>query len=460
MEGLVRSSGGEERTGPQRLAIVGATVIAGDGSAPRPGATILIEDGRITAVDTSGAALPPGFDTLDATGRYLIPGLMDANVHLVIDAFPVTLLRYEGRYHELAIEAAQVALKNGITSVFDSWGPVAALVKARDLIESGAAEGARIRLAGNIVGFGGPCSEDFYPHLSHALFDYADAINDQWQQQVGPELVSMAPDQVRAAIRGHIASGIDFLKYAVTVHDPTKTPYITFSPRVQHVIVEEARAAGLSVQTHTTSIEGIHLAIDAGVDMLQHIEVTGPVQSTPPETVAHIVQQQVAGAMLAETDAVLEWSRIKAETEPALKFALVSDRNQRALIAAGANILLSTDGGVFSADTRESKLWKRLVPPEDCRLALGEGHFHWLRAVEQKGMRPMEALMAATSRIAKAYGVDADLGTIAPGKIADLVLLDSDPLADAAHYRRIAAVLKAGRIIDREAPPRRPLLTA
>jgi hypothetical protein len=95
---------------------------------------------------------------IDARGKYVIPGLTDANLHLFLNPDLETLIKYEDRYHEIVLEAAQIALKTGQTTVFDTWGPRAALVRARDLINSGKAPGSRIYLAGNIIGFDAPLS--------------------------------------------------------------------------------------------------------------------------------------------------------------------------------------------------------------------------------------------------------------------------------------------------------------
>jgi imidazolonepropionase-like amidohydrolase len=437
------------------LAIVGGTILDGNGGVPLEDGVILIEDGRIAVVGDKLTAVPPQAIKIAATDKYIIPGLMDANVHLVADHVPLTLVRYEGRYDELAIEAAQVALRSGVTTVFDSWGPREYLIKARDAINEGRVCASRIYLAGNIVGFGGPFSKDFFPQGKDALFEeFTDRTNAIWQEHVGPELMAMSPEQVRQEIRRHAHSGIDFLKYAVNGHGSVE---ILFSPRVQQVIVDEAHRAGITVQTHQMSAEGLHLAIEAGVDLMQHCEITLE-HPLPAETVTLLAERRVPGAFLANTQAALDWYREKAATDPYFKRFDIADLNERALLRAGAVILLSTDGGVFSSDTLNSSFWKKYMPPRERLLELGEGHFNWLLAVEQKGMKPMDALLSATRNIARAYNVDKDLGTLEKGKIADLVVLDRNPLESATHYRSVSLVIKEGRIVDRDSLPTHRLL--
>jgi imidazolonepropionase-like amidohydrolase len=440
----------------ETLAIVGGTVIDGNGGAPIKDGVIVIQGARIAAVGGHATVIPTEARRILAAGQYVIPGLMDANVHLVLDAQPLTLIRFEGRYDELAIEAAQLALRNGVTTVFDSWGPRQYLVKARNAINAGNVIASRIYLAGNIVGLGGPLSKDFWgPFIAGPALDTAaQRLNALWQENVGPELLWMSPEEVRSEVRRYIEKGdIDFLKYAVNAHSLNADQYIAFSPRVQQVIVEEARRAGLRVETHTTSGEGLYLAVAAGVDLMQHCEFTGQ-QPIPAETVKLIALRQIPCAILPETTEARAWYRDKNNELD------VRDLNERALIRAGARIVLSTDSGVFSPDLMNSTFWKNREPPGGGLLTLGEAHFSWLRAVEEKGMKPMEALLAATRNIAIAYGVNKDLGTLEKGKIADLLILDASPLESAANYRSINLVMKDGNVVDRASLPTQRLLTA
>lgn len=434
----------------QTLALVGGTVLDGNGGPPIERGVVVIEGNRIRAVGGPATPIPAGARRLDMTGRYLIPGMMDANVHLVVETSPVALVRYEGRYDELIVEAAQVALRYGLTTVFDSWGPRDDLIKARDAIAAGRTPGARIYLAGNIVGFGGPFSEDFNAAAKPVMpEDFVAQANARWQANVGPELLSMSPAQVREELRRYARSGVDFVKYGATKHGSVE---LLFSPRVQRVIVEEAHAAGITVQTHTMSAESLELAMDAGVDLFQHCDITID-HPIPAETIARIAATKTPCAVLPHTTKALASYREKAAGMPFLKHFAIDDVNERALLAAGAVLLLSTDAGMFSPSTLQGAYYRSFAPPEEDLLILGEAHFHWMTAMEQKGMRPMDALLAATRNIARAYHVDRDLGTLEPGKIADLVVLEKDPLAAAANYRAIAMVVKDGRVVERGGLP-------
>ena len=439
-------------------AFVGGTIIDGTGRAPIYRGVVLVQGKRIAAVGDATLSIPAEAHRVSAEGHYIIPGLLDANVHLVLDYWPLTLIRYEARYDELAIEAAQVTLKNGVTTVFDTWGPLDFLRKARAAVETGETIGSRIFLAGNIVGLGGPFSPDFL-QSDHLLQEFPTRVNALWEQGVGADLVWKSPAQVRTAIRHYLSRGIDFLKFAVTTHCGDQR-HIVFSPRVQAAIVEEARAAGKTVQTHSTTNEGLHLALEANVDLVQHADLTFGPEPLPDETIELLAARRTAAAILPQTQSALEWYRAHSDRTPWLKRYEVMDRNVRNLLQGGANLLLSTDGGLFSSNTLNSSSWESWQPPTESLLTLGEGHFHWLLAMQQKGMSPMQALQAATQNIARAYGVEQQIGTLEPGKLADLVILEKNPLEHASNYRSIIAVIKEGERIDRDALPTRRLLTA
>ena len=443
----------------QTLAVTGGTVIDGTGRAPLSDGVVLVVAGIVAAVGTAGEVeVPSDATVVDATGKYVIPGLMDANLHLFLNIDLETLIKHEGRYHEIVLEASQIALKTGHTTVFDTWGPREALAKARDMIDRGEAPGSRIFLAGNIIGFDGPLSADFRraaaPHVSKA---FASRTNQTWEQGTGRALLWLPPDSVRAVIREYASTGVDFLKYGASGH--VEMNFVSFSPAVQRVIVEEGHRADLTVQTHTTSVESFDMAVEAGVDIITHCGITGPTQHLPLEYIQKMVDRGVACSVLPITQRRLDALKREVPDGVLTPYMQVAKVNHRNMIKAGAVLLVSTDAGIENPVLRaESETLA--ADTVDPRVKLGEGHFNALAALEELGMDPMEILKSATSHVARAYKVDDRIGTLEPGKAADMVILDASPLESARNYRRIHAVIKGGAMVDRDALPAAPVISS
>ncbi|MYE84066.1 MAG: amidohydrolase family protein [Gammaproteobacteria bacterium] len=439
------------------LALTGGTIIDGTGAPPIVDATVLVEEGRIVAVGPD-VAVPADARTLDVQGKYLIPGLMDANVHLMINIRLETLIKYEDRYDEIVLEAAQIALKTGQTTVFDTWGPLAALRGARDAINAGEAPGSRIYLAGNIIGFGGPLSPDFLGAAAPFLTKtFVKRINETWEQGTGRDLMWMTPDDVRATVAEYAGKGMDFLKYGASGH--TDMFFIQFSPRVQRAIVEEGHKAGMTVQAHTTSVESLDMAIDAGIDIVTHGDISGPQVPIPDETLKKLVDRGIPVSVLPITQRRIdEYAQIHPRVPGAIlaPYMKIGRENQKAMIENGVTMLLSTDAGVENpVVAAESE-----GPNADPRTKLGEGHFNALAGLEELGMAPQEILRSATSHVAAAYRVDDRLGTLEPGKTADIVVLGKDPLRSAAHYREVEMVIKDGAVVNLDALPVAPVISS
>jgi imidazolonepropionase-like amidohydrolase len=443
----------------QPTAIVGATLIDGRGGPPVPNTTIVVEDGRIRAVGPgSSLAIPPGARRLDAAGKFVVPGLMDANVHLVFGISIEFLARHEAHLEALIAEAAQVALKNGLTTVFDSWGPLTPLLAVRDRIARGETAGARLLVAGNIIGFTGPFGRDFNPDgETRASAPFVRRINTLWEEATGPELLWLTPDSLAAAIRRYAARPLDFLKFGVSGH--TLPEMLMFSPDQQGVIIAEARRGGKTIQTHTTSVESLRQAILAGVDLMQHCSITGRVP-IPDATIRLMIERKAWCAIQSKTAKRLAAELAGAGAFPARLYYRelleTADANDRRLIAAGAPLVLATDSGIMDPDE-----WEATPPALRAENAteLGQAHFRWFDATAEKGMKPMDAILAATRNIAMAYRLIDDLGTLEPGKRADLLILESDPLADIANLRKIATVMKDGLVVDVAKLPVQTVLT-
>jgi imidazolonepropionase-like amidohydrolase len=453
-------------------AIVGATVIDGNGGPPVRDAVIVITQGRITAIGPrAGVSVPPGAGVVDASGRFVVPGFIDTNVHLSLyggmrDRYE-SLVRYQPRQNDIVLEAAQIDLKYGVTTVRDSYGMLIPLTQVRDRIARGEAVGARIQAAGNIVGWGGPYSVTFSLTPERDLTLFQEQMNDYVSQGAGENLKDLSADELRIAIDRYLDKGPDFLKYGGTSHFSQPT-FIGFSPEAQKVMVEETHKRGLGAETHSTSIEGLRLSILAGIDLIQHPELMTP-REMPADLIAMIKQRDIIGSMLVSTITGDAWNKhVKAREEAQKKIADAEQkgightltsielkkresdtgedletrrRNAQKLIQAGCILTVGTDSywGAAPELAREPK-------PEN--QDHGIGTILAIEGLVELGMTPAQAITAGTKNGARACRREKDFGTLEVGKLADLVILEADPLTDIHNIRKVRTVMQAGKTVD------------
>ena len=227
------------RSSPGIVAITGGTLIDGNGGAPIGDAVVVVSGNRITAAGPRASVpVPAGATMIDAHGKFLMPGLVDTNVHLSlyggIGERYETLAKYHPRQQEIVLEAAQLQLKHGVTTVRDSYGLLMPLVAVRDQIAAAPRIGPRILAAGNIVGWGGPYSISFSLIREQGLTLFQEQVNDEVSQGVGEDLVDMEPEELRTAIRAYLDKGPDFIKFGGTAHF-ARPSFIGFSPEAQKV---------------------------------------------------------------------------------------------------------------------------------------------------------------------------------------------------------------------------------
>jgi imidazolonepropionase-like amidohydrolase len=480
-------------------AIVGATLIDGNGGAPLADAVVIITGKRITAVGRrADVRVPKGARVIEATGKFLVPGFIDTNVHMSLYSGLESLARYQDRFTDIAIEGAQLQLKYGVTSVRDSYGMLKPLLEAREKINRGEVPGARLYVAGNIVGWGGPWSYTFTGTQQVNLSLFQEQMNDAIAAGGGEELMGMAPEQLRVAINRYLDQGVDFVKYGGTSH-AFYPAMLGFSEPAQRVIVEETHKRGRVAETHATSPEGLRIAVEAGVDLVQHPDATdAPI---PAETVRKIVERRVVCALLANTITGKPWAdlqkRIKQRADSvrsadstraaaaqkgdsarsyadsviadllrarplrgrtAAEFSrdsvnrsmLVRRANAEELIRAGCIVAPSTDNYRGAAPEFERQ-------PKPETQAPGIGTILSIEGLVELGMTPSQAIVAATKHGAIAMKLSDQLGTIEAGKLADLLLLGGDPLADIHNIRRLATVMKEGQVVDVTRLPLKPV---
>jgi len=474
-----------QSTSPTTIAIVGATLIDGRGSAPVSDTTVIVADGRIASIGSASSLRPPaGATVIDGKGKFVTPGLIDTNVHLSLyggmgDRYE-TLAKYHPRQKEIVLEAAQNQLKYGVTTVRDSYGLLMPLVAVRDDIAAGRALGPRILAAGNIVGWGGPYSVSFSLTREQGLTLFQEQVNDEVTQGAGEDLVDMEPEQLRTAIRAYLDKGPDFIKYGGTAHF-SRPAFIGFSPEAQRVIVEEAHNRNRVAETHSTTPEGLRLSVDAGIDLIQHPEVLGP-HETPDSLVRAIVERKIVCSMLVSTMTGDAWKKhLKDRDDAATKRAEAEKKasgqqraktsaeirqrqnedglelelrrkNAQKLISAGAIVTIGTDNYWAAAPE-----FSRTSKPET--QDHGIGSILAIEGLVELGMTPSQAIVAATKNGAIASKGLETFGTIETGKRADLLVLDASPLDDIHNLRKLSVIVRDGRVVDRTKLPERRVLS-
>jgi imidazolonepropionase-like amidohydrolase len=466
-------------------AIVGAAVIDGNGGDPLPASTVLIRGARIAAVGQGDSVqIPPRATRIDAAGKFLLPGLIDTNVHLAaISNPPEQMIRYRERFADVALESAQLMLRHGITTVHDSYGPLKPTLATRDAIARGDGLGPRIYVAGNILGYGGPGSATFgmpgvfafdwesWGIAPIGLPYFLEQIQDEFTEGGGEELIAMEPAELRIAINAYLDKDVDFIKYGGTTHAHWPA-MILFSPRAQTVIVEEAHRRDKFVEAHSTSPEGQRISLEAGIDLIQHPEITDVPMSD--ELAELHASRKVICSMHAGLYTGREWDvhrekqeaeSAKAPAEPTWPLTGMERRkrfmrgkhewwrsNAQKLVRHNCTMTVASDSVSLRAPelTRESEVRPWPLAPGSGTLAVIEG-------LVDVGMSPMQVLVAATRNGAVAAGALEEYGTIEMGKAADLLLLDADPLADIRNIRKQSLVMVGGRIVDTGALPQTPV---
>ena len=459
------------------IAIVGATVIDGNGGAPLADATLIVRGKRIVAVGPrASTTVPKGARVIDGKGKFATPGFTDTNVHLSLYNNGESMVRYEDRFIDLVVEAAQTELKYGITTVRDSYGALEPLIAVRDSIAHGKLLGPRMLVAGNIVGWGGPKSPLFSNATPATYFD--EQMMDYIAQGAGEELLDMAPDDLRVAIDKYLDKGPNFIKYGGTAHTNS---LITFSPRQQEALVEEVHKRGLIAETHSTNPEPLRISVLAGIDLIQHPEVHNvPI---PADLVKLIVDRQVICSILSNSITGKPWkdyqkaqARIDSARADSLRndtlklmdrkktgWELRREREAKRTAVRRGNAEALIKGGCITTPSTDTYLsgapeFSR-TPRVDAHLMPGTATLSAIEGLVELGMTPAQAIVSATKNGARASLGLKDFGTLEAGKFADILLLDADPLADIHNIRKLSLVMKEGRVVDRDRLPEKPVWT-
>jgi len=398
----------------------GGTIIDGTGADPVRGEELVVENGRIVSLR---AAVAGDGEVVDLSGLTVVPGLIDAHTHLGY-VFPSSELTHGGTTSVAEIAArifrnCELALDAGFTTVRDAGGLDGGTVRA---IASGLVRGPRVFPSGpSIVQDGG-----------HASFQVP--FSDCWCPVAVPGLyqakaICNSPDEVRLAARRHFRRGATQIKLMVTGGVVSLTDSLDdtqLSVAEIRAAVEEAEARNSYVTVHAHNVRGIRNALAAGVTCVEH-------GSFLDQDTARAMAR--AGAALVPTLAVanLMATQWRAWGLP----EQVVPRVEGAEAAMGRSILLARQVGVLIGSGSD------LLGPDQTR--------HGLELVLRSAVEdPMAALLSATRDNARIMQVGDSLGTLEPGKLADLVALEGDPLADPGIFvqpERAVVVVKDGQVV-------------
>jgi imidazolonepropionase-like amidohydrolase len=377
-------------------------------------------------VESVGTQVPPGARVIDLADRTLLPGLIDVHTHILLQG-DATQAEYEEQIlkeypaHRVAraIRALKIALEHGFTGMRDveTEGASYADVALRDAVNEGVIPGPRLQVVGPALSTTGT-----YPILH---------FRPDWKFPTGVQLCDGA-DACRKAVREQLSYGTDWVKvYANTGGIRTTADgYIESPPNWTKeelaAVVSEAHSRGAKVAAHATSDTGARMAVDAGVDSIEHGT------SIRPELAREMARR---GIFLSPTLTVTAYVAEPRAREGRPIWAEIPKSQARSFEncrKAGVKIAFGTDAGGFPwTEVNQAKEFEHEV---------------------RLGMSPLEAIRSATTVAAELLGTTGHAGAVEAGGWADLVAVTGDPLKDVSVLSRIDFVMKNGEVVRAPAP--------
>ena len=428
MRGLLWAWGllvvGTGSAGGQTTAIRAGRLIDGTGAAAVRNAVILVENGRITAVGAN-VRIPAGAKVVDLSDRTVLPGFVDAHVHMTgpvlgEPGWDNALVRESPADAALRGAAhARQTLAAGFTTVRNVGAGGFADVSLRDAINAGRVPGPRMLVAAHSLGITGGHCDATNGYLPHVL-----------GEDPGPERgMADGPDAIREAVRYQVKHGADVIKICATggvLSEGDSAGAQQYMEDELAAVVAAAHMAERRVAAHAHGTEGIKAAVRAGVNSIEHGSVLDD------EAIALLKQHGtylVPTLMAGEAvEAMANSGGLRGErADKARAIAPKMRESIKEAVTAGVKIALGTDAGVMAHGTN--------------------GHEFTLM-VQWGGMTPMQAIVAGTSAAADLLGWSQHVGTVAPGRYADLVAVRGDPLADITVLERVDWVMKGGVAVD------------
>ncbi len=413
------------KTDPKTLVIRNGTLIDGSGAPAVSNTAVVIEGNRITSV----GELPGGinlldtakFEDIDATGQWIMPGLIDGHCHLsfgmpAVQGYASARGTVNPGFNALrAARNAQKILRSGVTSISIPGGTWFIEVGLRDAIDAGLVQGPRIYTAGRfIVTYGsiGDYEPSWVGTPEHTLGILANDVTDMITE-----------------VRRQTKHGVDFIKLADSTWGDTQT----IAREEIAAVVEEAHRRNARISIHSRGAGSTKAAAEAGVDWIMHADLAteaelyavaeAGVRIMP--TTTFLFEALEVGKELGRSDEELDIIKRNADS------AVTVLETARTL---GVKVMCGTDTGNSPV------------------MPYGVLHAHEAEIMVKFGRyTPMEAITAYTRDNAYVVGLEGELGVIEPGKLADVLILDADPLADIGVLqggKHLSVVIKDGRQVD------------
>jgi len=404
--GLLAFVGALHGAAAQDVVIANARILDGTGRAIERG-TVVVRNGRIESVSESVADVP-GVERLDARGMTVMPGFIDAHRHL-IQGNPAQWLESQ------AAASMQAFLEAGFTTLFSAIDATEQILALRQRLADGEIAGPRLLAAGFV-----PLSRA--PSGAPPGVDPARTDSSRGSRAAAPPGSAIPEEDTRATVRALADAGVDAIK-TVLIVTPSGTEKQTLA-----VVVDEAKRRGLPTVTHAVTVQDTVAAVEAGTTVLVHTPHIGQLDAETARMIAS------AGIPMMSTLGVFVPS-FNDENEP-----LFRDFNPfpwETLSSAGqgpVNARLLWEAGItygYGTDTSYT--------PRDS-LA------HELKPLSLV-FSPQDIVTILTRNAATTIGLGDETGTLERGKLADIVILDGDPLADVHDLLNVAVVLQGGRVV-------------
>ena len=388
------------------------------------GRTVIVESGRIARID-SGFTAPPGAIVVDERSRTVMPGMTDVHVHLTGTSGEPWYQGFTQKYSvpysaTVGLTHALEMARGGFTTVRDLGGDTSAVIAVRDAVAEGRFPGPRIKVAGAPLSIGGGHADEpprFPPELA-APHNEAH-LNSS---------VCTGPEECQKVVRQLAAAGVDVIKIMATggVLDPgARGLEQHFTDAEMKAICDMAHFMGLKVAAHAHGTRGIDAAVRAGVDSIEH---------------GTFIDEQGVKDMKARGtyyDATLMAFSGVERVMGSGKLAPASEAKARQTFAVwGKGLNLAYRGGVKIALGTDSAVAPHSEANKELALMVTKG-----------GMSPRDALIAATKGGPDLMDLSAETGTLVPGKSADLIAVEGDPLVDPTAVQRVSYVMVEGRPI-------------